>query len=126
MKMFQKCKDGGDNSHVTAYTLIEIKSLFSIILLKFAPGTRDAYHSHAFNAVTWILRGKFIEQNLYGPAITYVPSLRPKITLRATFHKVFSVGKTWAITFRGPWKDQWHEFVGGKLVSLTHGRKVIG
>jgi hypothetical protein len=57
MKFLSKCKDGGPESPVTAYVLVEIKSLFSVMLLHFS-GTREAFHSHAFNALTGQRCGK--------------------------------------------------------------------
>ena len=57
MKLFHKSHDGGKNSGVTGYWLIEWKSGFSIVVLRFSKGTREAFHSHAFNALTWWLKG---------------------------------------------------------------------
>ena len=50
MRLFFKSKDGGPDSSVTGYWLIESKKLFSIVLLKFDGRSREAYHTHAFNA----------------------------------------------------------------------------
>lgn len=52
MKILSKSYDGGPDSGVDGYWLIEIKSWFSIVLLHFNPGTREAFHNHAFNALT--------------------------------------------------------------------------
>lgn len=41
MKLFKKMKDGGKESTVTGYWLIECKSLFSIVLLKFEGDSRE-------------------------------------------------------------------------------------
>src|SRR5271154_4359591 len=60
MKLFKKMRDGGPESPVVGYFLVEIKSLFSVVLLHFG-GTREAFHSHAFNAVTLWLRGRVEE-----------------------------------------------------------------
>ena len=40
MKFFGFGSDGGENSGVTGFWLFEIKSLFSIAILKFAKGTK--------------------------------------------------------------------------------------
>lgn len=127
MKLFKWGKDGGKDSTVDGFFLVEIKPLFSIVLLHFQNGTREVFHSHAFNAITWILKGKFIEHNLNGKDTEFGRSLKPKITPRSCFHKVESVGDTWALTFRGPWVDKWKEFLPAtrEFVTLTHGRKVI-
>lgn len=127
MKIFSVSKDGGQESNVTGYWLVEIKSLFSIAFLKFENGTRDAYHSHAFNCVSWLLSGK-LEENFEDEKrkpITYVSSLKPIVTKRDTFHKVRSVGRSWVLTFRGPWQKEWKERQGNKVTTLTNGRKIV-
>lgn len=132
MKFFRTATDGGADSHVTGFFFCEIKPLFSAVLLHFRNGTREAFHSHAFNAITWVLRGKFEEHRITdvnAPGVTqvktFVPSFKPKVTLRDNTHKVFSIGDTWALSLRGPWVDKWKEYKGGKFVTLTHGRKVV-
>lgn len=127
MKLLRICKDGGDKSTVWGLFFIEIKSLFSVALLCFENGSRDAYHTHAFNSVSWVLRGRLFEHHYpHHELEIYDPSLYPIITRRTTFHKVVSKGRTWVLTFRGPWTDIWDEYIPGKgLIALTHGRKEI-
>lgn len=142
MKFLSKSKDGGAESTVWAYWLFEIKSLFSIVLLKFENGSRDAYHNHAFNCISWVLKGKLVEhvketspagvfRGESYPSLdwdfinTYKPSLRPVFTYRDTMHKVVSEGTTWVVSFRGPWSKTWKEVVQGEEITLTSGRKVV-
>ena len=127
MKFFKKMKDGGPESNVTGYWLVEIKSLFSIVLLHFADGSREAYHSHAFNALSWLLRGKLLEEFVDGKGRPHLPSIKPIETPRSAFHKVTSVGDSWVLSFRGPWKNVWLEYLPEtkQTVILTHGRKVV-
>lgn len=121
--MFYTKPDGGKNSGVTGYFLIEWKKLFSVGLLRFNEGSREAYHSHAFNALTWWLSGKVTEQKLNViNEKEYSPSIIPKYTTRDNFHRVKAHKKTFALTFRGPWSDTWKESRQGKMVTLTHGR----
>lgn len=125
MKLLQRMKDGGPESPVVGYFLVEIKSLFSVVLLHFG-GTREAYHSHAFNAVTLWLKGKVKEYTLNkGWQYWYAGHL--KYTARNTFHKVDPLEDTWALSFRGPWTKTWQEYwpAEDKLVTLTHGRRVV-
>lgn len=127
MKLFSTAKDGGNESHVTGFFIIESKPLFSIVLLHFRNGTREAFHSHAFNAATWVLKGKFLEKKLDGTETLFEPSVKPKLTSRDCFHKVFSYGDTWALSFRGPWSKTWREYLPQeeRFVTLTNGRKVV-
>lgn len=140
-RIFSVRSDGGKDSGVTAYFLIEWKPVISIGLLHFKPGTREAYHSHAFNALTWWLKGKVTEARLSKKNIAfrnepsiektpdtlkdYYPSFKPKFTSRDNFHKVIADKNTWALTIRGPWENTWFEFKENKFIELTHGRKEI-
>ena len=136
MKFFSKAPDGGKGSGVTGYFLVEIKSLFSIVLLHFASGSREAYHEHAFNALTIWLKGRVIELIL-SPVVRQQPDTHSistaitwtagdiKYTPRECFHKIEALEETWALSFRGPWVNTWRESIRGKLRTLTHGRKVV-
>jgi quercetin dioxygenase-like cupin family protein len=126
MKLFEKASDGGKDSGVTGYFLIEAKSLFSIVLLRFSKGTREAYHSHAFNAFTIWLKGRILEHDVNEELPAKVFSAGHwKYTPREKFHKVEALETSWALSFRGPWSKTWFEQKGGKLVELTNGRQVV-
>ncbi len=127
MKLLARAKDGGPDSSVVGYWLIEIKGLVSIALLRFANGSRQAFHSHAFNSVSWVLRGRLREQHLSGREEVCRPSWRPVITRRRTFHRVISEGTSWVLTLRGPWAATWREYhpASGRYQTLTHGRVVV-
>ena len=124
MKFLSYGKDGGDKSNVWGWWLVEIKSLFSIVFLCFEKGSREAYHSHAFNAVTWFISGDVDEHHKDGRVLKWKPSFIPKYTPRSTFHKVYCNERTYALSLRGPWVDKWQEYSGKskKTTTLTHGR----
>lgn len=124
MKFFTWSHDGGKDSGVTGLFVVEIKSLFSIVLLRFSKGTREAYHSHAFNALTIWLWGRVKEHMLSGEVLEWKTG-DVKFTPRDNFHKVEALETSYALCFRGPWADTWAEVVGGKPRVLTHGRKVL-
>ncbi len=125
-RFFYKKMDGGSDSGVTGYFLIEWKSVFSIGLLHFKKGSREAFHSHAFNAISFWLKGSVIEekynQNIKLP---FSASFKPKYTPRSNVHKIIADEDTYCLTFRGPWVDYWSEFKKDKHILLTHNRKVI-
>jgi hypothetical protein len=127
MKFLQRGKDGGPESHVYGYWLVEIKGLFSVVLLRFEDGTRSAYHSHAFNSISWLLAGGgLLERDKHGLITNYFdPGLRPIITRRSTFHQVKSFGRNWVLSFRGPWAKTWKEYLPeeGREITLADGRK---
>lgn len=124
MRFFSKASDGGKDSGVTGYFLVEIKPLFSIVLLHFNKGSREAFHEHAFDALSIWLKGKVREHHLNGETKDFT-ALSMKSTPRSTFHKIEALEETWCLSFRGPWVDRWREFKQGRFVTLTHGRKVV-
>lgn len=125
-RLFTIRDDGGINSGVSAFFIIEWKPVFSIAFLKFKEGSREAYHSHAFNALTWWLKGQVLEEDYFSKSsVPYGASFIPKFTSRYKTHKVIALVPTYAITFRGPWKNTWKEFNQGKERRLTHGRVEI-
>jgi 8-oxo-dGTP diphosphatase len=91
MRFLEKTKDGGPESPVIGYFLIEIKSLFSIVLLHFG-GTREAFHSHAFNAVTLWLKGRVLEQvkTDFDPEWHKWAAGNIKFTPRGLMHKILA------------------------------------
>lgn len=132
MKFLFKAKDGGPESNVTGYWLFESKRFGSIVLLRFDRGSREAFHSHAFNAVSWILKGHLFEivraEEGRQFAVNIKPSFKPLFTARERMHKVFGIAdKTWALSFRGPWVKTWKEWLPKeqKEVVLTNGRKIV-
>lgn len=128
MKICSFAKDGGQNSTVTGFWFIELKDLFSIVLLKFDPGSREAYHSHAFNALSWFISGEVIEHFKDGSeSKTWYPSILPKYTPRNNFHKVWANRPTYCLSIRGPWHATWKEHLikENRTITLTHGRKIV-
>jgi len=128
MKLFSKCKDGGKESPVDAYFLIECKGLFSVALLKFNKGGREAYHTHAFDAYTWFLKGDLVEEDVSGEHYTYKRSIFPKLTLKSKNHRVKALSDSWCFTVRGKWDKQWTEYneTDNTSAIFSWGRRVVG
>ena len=122
-----KKKDGGPDSPVDAYFLIELKGLFTIALLRFDKGTREAYHTHAFNAFTWFLLGSLWEQDIDSSTIQYKRAWRPKNTPRVKWHRITAAQTSWCLTIRGPWAYSWKEYdpKTETITTFTSGRKVL-
>ncbi|WP_037500534.1 hypothetical protein [Sphingomonas jaspsi] len=129
MRAFFREKDGGAESTVTGYWLFEAKRLCSAVLLRFDGQSREAFHNHAFNCISWVLKGGLTETMLDGSVRRHEPSWRPFVTRRSDFHKVDSdEGRTWVLSFRGPWMPTWREFLPNEdcFVTLTNGRREVG
>jgi hypothetical protein len=127
MKILSISKDGGPQSNVTGFWLIEVKNLFSIVFLRFGKGSREVFHSHAFNALTWFIKGKAIEYHVDGRVLHWRASFKPKYTPRSCFHKVYAPENAYAFSIRGPWARTWREYLPNsrKFITLTHGRKQV-
>lgn len=135
MRFLSKAKDGGPRSPVDAYFLIELKNWFSIALLKFNKGSREEYHTHAFNAYTWFLKGQLVEESIEDTDLfkdvirtrPYKRRLKPKFTPRDQLHRVKALADSWCFTVRGPWVDRWIEFNDNTNTTtvLTNGREVV-
>lgn len=125
MKFMSGGKDGGKKSHVNGFWFVEIKPLFSIVLLRFNPGTREAFHTHAFNAITFWLKGHVTEHHVDRSKKDWRPSIFPKLTRRSCYHKVYAHETTYALSFRGPWRETWKEHTLDGEVTLTNGRKIV-
>lgn len=130
----ERAKDGGPRSRVDGFWFFRSKRWFTVALLRFNDGSREAFHSHAFGALSWVLWGRLVEEfqraewdrgwlhSSYGEK-RYAPSALPIHTPRSRFHKVTSIGTSWVFTIRGPWADRWQERdEDGRMVTLTHNR----
>ena len=125
MKFFFKGKDGGPDSNTTGYWLVEIKSLFSIVLLKFEGKSRPVYHNHAFNCINWVLEGGILEYRKDGPVISRWASFKPFMIYRDTMHKVDGYNRSWVLSIRGPWSKTWKEITADaeeRVITLSNGR----
>jgi hypothetical protein len=122
MKFLSKAKDGGPDSPVDGFFLFEIKGLCSVVLLKFNKGRREAFHTHAFNALTWFIYGDLTEEKYGGDNLKYKLSLVPKYTPKSNNHRVFANKASWCLSVRGRWSNTWTEHHGDEEVVLTHGR----
>lgn len=125
MKILKWSKDGGPESPVDAFFVVEIKSLFSVALLRFNEGGREAFHTHAFNAWTWFISGDLVEEDINGEFHIYERNILPKITRRTKNHRVIANKTSWCITVRGPWSDTWTEDTETHHTVLTHGRRIV-
>lgn len=122
-------KDGGSKSTVTGW-FFEIKSLFTVALLRFDNGTREAYHSHAFDCASIVIGGKLVE-TFYDLTEREHSTGKCLVTRKSDLHKVRSEGTTWVLTVRGPWAKHWFEIVPSgfgfdRLLKLTNGRRLLG
>ncbi len=138
MRILMGSKDGGPESNVRMWGF-EWKSGFSVLVLCCAEGSREAFHTHAFKAISWLLTGALVEEGMtrvtsdgrrtriYHDKM-HLPSLRPIRTPRERMHKVAGFAKnSWVITLRGPWAPTWLDWSDyeNKPRRLSWGRKEV-
>lgn len=126
--------------NIKRFTIIEIKYLFGIIVNIFNTDNQDRFHSHAFNAFSWMIRGYYYEEVIvsetdpskYHPYWLGVSVITKKIEKsrfipKNYIHKITkSSPNAISITFEGPWDKNWNEFFDdGRIKHYSWGRKVL-
>lgn len=127
-RFFVVRKDGGPESPVTGYFLLEWSPFLTVGFLHFPKGSRENYHSHAFNTIGWLFKGEIDEQFIDNPTIKYKPSLKPIKVGRNTMHRVLGIAKSsWVFNIRGPWHSEWDEYneKSNTIIRLGLGRKIL-
>lgn len=113
---------------VSQFVLFEHKRLFSIIFFYFhkSEGSQDRFHTHAFNAISFKLFGRYTEYILEDEKLgTFHTKERKKIIQyfpRDSYHKIGNSKGCATILFSGPWKKTWKEYHNGKIKRYTWNR----
>lgn len=99
---------------VTELTILEWKKLFSIKLFNFhsTSGKQDRFHTHAFNAISILISGDYIEEiitpdgdvrelNRSRNRIIYIPANE--------YHRITRSNGCRTLLITGPWGDEFKE-----------------
>lgn len=129
--LFRKKRVELGDGHIMAYTIFEHKYLFSIVVYHWKTIKQNRFHSHAFPAVAFLLKGGYDEE-------VYTPNgvkqkkvdqwLKPRVLPRNYTHRILQAEpKTWTIVFTGPWIKYWYEYFEDTQtwVKYSWGRKVL-
>lgn len=115
---------------ITRFTLVELKFIGGIILNIFNTTTQDRFHTHAFPALSFMLKGFYNENILHPngkiekrkiiPGIRYIPTYCNHQILDSSRNAI-------SITIMGPWGYSWSETNAEKLNTriYTWGRRRI-
>ncbi len=142
MNLFQKIKDSTffkksnvclGKGTVTQYILIENKHFFSIIFYKWNTISQSRFHSHAFNAVAFLIKGFYWEKIIFDESCTEVDNvinvpLVPRFLPKNYIHSIgYSKPNTITMLISGKWDENWHEYFpdSKKWVRYGWGRVVI-
>lgn len=113
---------------VSQFIIFEHKRLFSIIFFYFHKSNKsqDRFHTHAFNAISFKLFGKYTEYILTDEKIgKYYTKDRIKIIQyfpRNSFHKIGNSTGCATLLFSGPWKKTWKEYYNNKVIEYKWNR----
>lgn len=112
--------------NVTELTVLEWKRFFSIKLFHFHPteGKQDRFHTHAFNAVSILLSGDYVEE--------LVTEKRQIVALKRSrkrflfipanqYHRITKSNGCRTLLITGPWGDEFKEM----RVTVTQGVKSV-
>lgn len=126
--MFDKVRISLGEGHLDKYTLFENKSLFSVYFHVFNTVEQDRFHTHAFDAVSFVLRGSYEEEQKLpsgivikkkvGVGVRYIPKDYNHRLLR-------SEPDTMSLLFAGPWVRYWTEENRSFTRTLTWGRREV-
>lgn len=104
--------------------IIEIKWLFSIVILQFTPGCRENFHTQPFNSLTWWMSEA--EEHTPNSKKSLKPGWIPTYTPRDKLHRINTETTTWAISIRGKWVDTLKEYNENTKTTIeySHHRKI--
>lgn len=104
--------DLGDQS-VTELTILEWKRFFSIKLFNFHPtdGKQDRFHTHAFNAVSILLSGDYMEEIIDHGQIVPLKRSRKRFLFipKDNYHRITKSEGCWTLLITGPWGKEFKE-----------------
>lgn len=125
--MKKKRIDLGEQS-VTELTILEYKKWFSIKLFNFhkSEGVQDRFHTHAFNAYSFLLKGDYTEEVLEDNKIVKCLRSRSKALFipKDSYHRITRSKGCITLLVTGPWGDTFKEL--RKIVGDMYQEAVCG
>ncbi len=115
---------------VSQFVIFECKWLFSIIIFYFhkSDSSQDRFHTHAFNALSIKLFGRYTEYLLTDENTGEYKSSRRNTVLkyfpRDSYHKIGNSNGCATILISGRWKKHWKEFKDNKIINYNWNRKI--
>jgi hypothetical protein len=112
---------------IKRFTIIELKYIGGIIINKFNTTNQDRFHSHAFFAFSWMIRGWYNEDIIKDNKIISKKITKSRIIPKNHIHKIKDSSKdAISVTFEGPWGNTWSEFYDdGRVKVYSWGRRVL-
>lgn len=114
--------------NIKRFTIIEFKLIGGIIINIFNTKDQDRFHSHAFNAYSWMIKGYYDEEFIDDCGNhTFQTIIKSRFIPKEYIHKIRESSKNCiSVTLEGPWDNKWLEiFDNGRVKAYNWGRKVI-
>lgn len=132
MKIFRKSEVVLGQGSVTQYIVFEHKRLFSLIFYKWNTIDQVRFHTHAFAAVAFLLKGWYWEKVMFNGVemtnfvnVPWIPRFLPKNYCHAVQN---AKPGTTTMVITGPWQKHWYEFFPDtkQWVKYNWGRVKVG
>jgi len=131
MKFFTSKEVSLGKGSVTQYTLFESKYLFSIIFYRWNTVDQVRFHTHAFNAYAFLLRGYYEEKVIVNNKVidkAVNQLFKPRFLAKNYCHSIgYAKPQTLTLVITGRWQDTWQEYFPDtkKWVTYSWGRNKI-
>src|SRR5688572_10470314 len=123
MQFFKKTRVALGEGHLDRYTVFEFKGFLSFYVHVFNTVAQDRFHSHAFDALSVVLKGGYDEEWKDGGVVRrrrIRPGLR-RIPHGHTHRLLRSKPNTVSVLLAGPWRKTWFEETDRHVRLLTWG-----
>jgi hypothetical protein len=131
MIFFKKKRVELGDGFIIQYTIFENKSFGGIWIYNWKTILQNRFHTHAFKAYAFLLRGGYIEEVIEdGKILTRSVSrwMRPRYLPKNYCHRILRAEpNTWTIVFFGKWVPNWWEYFKNTntWVKYSWGRIVV-
>lgn len=109
---------------VTELTVLEWKRFFSIKLFNFHPtdGKQDRFHTHAFNALSILLSGDYVEEVIELRQVVSLKRSRKRFLFIPAnqYHRITKSNGCRTLLITGPWGDEFKEMRVHKTQGITY------
>lgn len=99
--------------NVSEITILEWKKFFSIKFFHFhkTPGKQDRFHTHSFNAFSFLLHGNYIEEIIKDGKVVALNRNRSRCLYipKNEYHRITKSEGCRTILITGPWDKYWKE-----------------
>lgn len=116
---------------VSELTILEYKKWFSLKLFYFhkTEGAQDRFHTHAFNAYSFLIKGDYIEEVIEDNKIKKIKRSRKKLLFipKDTYHRITKSEGCYTVLLTGRWGSRFKELretsTKGKYLEVLCGDK---